>query len=36
MKPGAADPDKCAMCGHTVAEHNKPSGDTNAPSQHQH
>jgi len=36
MKPSATDPDKCAMCGHTAAEHNKPADDAKDHSEHQH
>ena len=35
MKASTADSTKCAMCGHTAAEHNKPSTDTQDHSQHQ-
>lgn len=36
MKASAADAKKCAMCGHTEAEHAKPSEGKAAAPEHKH
>ncbi len=36
MKPSASDPDKCAMCGHTAAEHAKSADGKPATTEHKH